>query len=130
MIKKKDDGCITYRKSTYATRSNPIYITSGGIIPLPQNLSHTTVTILSPTLIRFEGATNEYQTNELPIIKENLPPSTTENRHIFWVLTHSNINTHVGSKWIVDGLKKGNLKAACDGSYKPKMTKKVLLRVG
>ena len=35
VIQKKENGCIPYRRSTNATRNNPTYITSGGVIPLP-----------------------------------------------------------------------------------------------
>ena len=124
VIQKKENEYVTYRRSTNATRNNPVYITSGGIIPLPPNLLHTSVTILSPTLIKFEGTANECQTTNLPSSNSNLPPSVTKNKQIFWTLTHSNVTSQVGSKWIEDGLKEGNLRAVCDGSYKHKLTKK------
>ena len=120
IIQKKETGCISYRKSTNATRNNPIYITSGGMIPLPPNLVHTTVIRISPTLVKFGGTVNENLIHNLPDPALNLPRPIVKKKHIFWMLTHSNITTHIKSEWIKDGLIKGNLRAVCDGSFKQK----------
>ena len=124
VIQKKENGCIPYRRSTNAIRNNPTYITSGGVIPLTSNPIHTTVTVLSPTLVKFEGIVNENLIHNIPSPDNNLPSPIVKNKHIFWMLTQSNITSHAESKWIKDGLTKGDLRAVCDGSFKPKLTKK------
>ena len=65
VIQKRPNDYIAYTRSINATRSNSLYITSGGILPLPPNLLYTTVTTLSPTLVRFEGVNNGRYINKL-----------------------------------------------------------------
>ena len=108
------EGWIVYRRSTDATRSNDIYITSGGFVPRPEHLDYTTVSILSRTLVRFEGFCTSLTTDPLPL------PFTTPT-HSFWILKDSNITAHAHSDWVYRGLLQGTLKAVCDGSFQPKL---------
>ena len=112
VYEERGNGFVVYRRSMNATRSNQLFITSGGIVPRPKTLHYTTVTVLSPTLVRFEG----YCTN---LHHGPLSPSFRQATHSFWILENSNITQHAHSAWIYQGLLQGNLRAVCDGSFQP-----------
>ena len=91
-----------------------LYITSEGKVNPPKDLMYTTVVELSGTLVRYEGATHLLDINE----EES---SYMIPKHSYWVLRHSNIEAQAHADWITQGLKRGNLRAVCDGSFQPKL---------
>ena len=117
IFEKKPNGYIVYIKSMNATRNNMLYITSSGIVPCPEKVIYTTVTVLSPTLIRFEGNITSQTINALS-------PTTAVPEHSFWMLKESNIIEHSTLKWVKEGLYKETLRAVCDGSFQPKLSTK------
>ena len=99
-----------------ATRFNPIYTQDINVIADPTNISLTTVKVISNRTIVFEGTdfTDKDVIPNLMAVKCNS----------FWILDNSNIKDRYNESWVVAGLLKGNLRAVCDGSYKPKLTEK------
>ena len=106
----------SFRRGRSATRSNPIYFQDTIVTTAPNGVSLTTVIVISNTVIVFEGTDyTDYQ---------DIPESMAVKCDSFWVLDNSNIKDQYTGNWVAEGLLKGNLRAVCDGSYKPKLTDK------
>ena len=75
-----------------------------------------TVNIVSDTAVVYKGT--DY--TDITVV----PLTIVALCGFFWILKKSTINTNYNLQWITDGLRNGNLRAVCDGSYKPKLNEK------
>ena len=99
-----------------ATRSNSIYFQDVNFTAAPTGISLTTVKVISNRIVIFEGT--DYTDNN------DIPKSMAAKCNSFWVLDNSNIKDKYTDSWVAERLLNGDLRAVCDGSYKPKRTDK------
>ena len=116
IYKKGTTQWTVFVRGQSATRSNPIYFKDNHVTRSPIGLSLTTVKIICDRAIIFEG-TDYTDRNEIP-------RSMANRCNTFWILKNSNISEKYTETWLVQGIREGNLRAVCDGSYKPKLTEK------
>ena len=113
IYQKKDNSYVSFHRGRSSTRTNQIFLRSNPQTTPSGHLTITTVRVIDENVIRYEGTDHSKVSS--------LPPCVSSTCDSFWVLTNSNIQQQFNEDWVTNGLKKGNLLAVCDGSYKPNL---------
>jgi len=103
-----DNTWSLYDRLPHVTRSSIKFslVTTSPCTPF--NIVSTTVQVLSPELIIWQGAVSSLD-------YYHLPESTVTPDPVFWVLKECHILNHRHQEWLLNGLSDGTLWCVCDG---------------